>query len=144
LGETLEQYPNIFDFGRLFAGIHLAGPDLTPETYRDGMFSYKPIGGYRTVFGASYGNHRWPWPDYAGSDDVTLIWWDADATGQDETGAEGTGMYRYMNNGERFLPGEVADAPSAPFDEADTVTVMDEIPADDLPPDYERRTSREG
>ena len=144
LGETLEAYPNIFDFGRLFAGIHLAGPELTPETYRDGMFAYEPIGGYTTVFGSSYGEHRWQWVDYAGADDVTLIWWDAEATGQDETGAEGTGMYRYENEGERFLPGEVADAPTAPFDEAGTVTVMDEVPAADLPPTYEPRTSRAG
>jgi hypothetical protein len=29
----------------LFNGIHLAGPELTPETFRDAMFRYPPSGG---------------------------------------------------------------------------------------------------
>jgi hypothetical protein len=144
LGENLEDYPNIFDFGRLFTGIHLAGPDLNPTTFRDGLFSFDPTGGLTTGFGTSYGDVRWPWPDYAGSDDVTLVWWDAEATGQDETGAEGTGMYRYMNNGARYLPGELADAPGVPFDTENTFTILDTVPEADMPPSYERRTSRTG
>ena len=29
----------------LILGIHMAGPDLTPETFRDGLFAYPPTGG---------------------------------------------------------------------------------------------------
>ena len=57
LGENLEDYPNIFDFGRLFTGIHLAGPELTPENLRDGLFSYNPTGGYTTAFGLVLRRH---------------------------------------------------------------------------------------
>lgn len=144
LGENLDDYPNIFDFGRLFIGIHLAGPELTPETFRDGLFSYEPTGGFTTAFGTAYGDIRWPWPDYSGSDDVTEVWWDAEATGQDETGAEGAGMYRYMNNGQRYLPGELGDSTGVPFDTENTFTILDAYPASDMPPSYERRTSRTG
>jgi hypothetical protein len=72
------------------------------------------------------------------------VWWDAEATGQDETGADGTGMYRYMNNGKRYLPGELAESTAVPFDTEDTFTILDAYPASDMPPTYERRTSRTG
>jgi Periplasmic binding protein len=144
LGENLDDYPNIFDFGRVFTGIHLAGPELTPETFRDGLFSFDPTGAYTTAFGTSYGNVRWPRVDYSGSDDVTEVYWDAQATGQDETGADGTGMYRYMNEGKRYLPGELADSTAVPFDPDNTFTILDAFPASDMPPTYERRTSRTG
>ncbi|HET6948774.1 MAG TPA: hypothetical protein VFI47_00260 [Acidimicrobiales bacterium] len=144
LGKTLPAYPNIFDFGRLFAGIHLAGPELTAETYREAMFAYEPTSGYTTAFGSSYGEVRWPWTDWSGADDVTLVWWDADATGPDEVGGEGTGMYRYVDNGKRYLPGELADATGTFFAEADTFTLLQATPEEDLPPTYEPRTSRTG
>ena len=53
-------------------------------------------------------------------------------------------MYRYMNNGQRYLPGELGESTGEPFDEADTFTVLDAFPEADMPPTYERRTSRTG
>ena len=44
----------------------------------------------------------WPDFDWGGSDDMALIWFDPEATGEDETGNEGVGMYRYANGGERY------------------------------------------
>ena len=144
LGEPLEAYPNIFDFGRLFLGIHLAGPELTAETYRDGMFAWGGLDGHVTAFGASYGTELWPWPDYAGADDVTLVWWDPEAEGEAENGDEGTGLYRYVDGGSRFLPGDLDASSVSFFDEAGTSLFLDETPEQDLPPEYPRRTSREG
>lgn len=145
LGKSLAAYPNIFDFGLMFSGIQLAGPDLTPATFRDGLFSLKPIRGHITVTGASFGTGGvWEDADYTGVDDVTEVWWDPDATGKDETSAEGTGMYRYMSNGKRYLPGEVGKSTATPFDKADTVTIFASTPADDLPRQYPHRTSRTG
>jgi hypothetical protein len=143
-GEELESYPNIFDFGRLFMGLHLAGPDLTPETFRDGLFSYDGTSGYATLFGSSYGGELWPWVDYLATDDVTEIWWDPDARGQDEAEVDGRGLYRYANEGRRYMPGEIASSSAVPFDEEGTVTLFPEIPEGDRPPTYERRTSRSG
>ena len=75
---------------------------------------------------------------------MTEVWWDPDATGKDETRAEGTGMYRYMDNGKRYMPGEVGKSTAVPFDDADTITLLDSTPPDDLPKQYPHRTSRTG
>jgi Periplasmic binding protein len=141
-GRDLASYPQIYDFGRLFLGIHLAGPELTPETFRDGLFSWDGTRGYATVFGSSYGGDLWPWEDYLASDDVTEIWWDPDAEGPDEADQEGRGLYRYVDEGRRYMPGEIGDATGVPFEEEGTVTLFPEVPEGDRPPRYERRTSR--
>ena len=128
----------------LFAGIHFAGPNLTPETFRDGIYA-RPIpertdGDIRGV--VSYGKDNF-WPagtDFHGLDDVAIIWWDPTAEGEDETGDEGVGQYRYIFGGDRFLPGEIPDEPLPLFDPEGSVTYYsDEPDAPDgtLPvPDY--------
>jgi hypothetical protein len=71
----------------LFTGVHLAGPELTPETFRDGLFRYPPSGGDPTAPTISRGDHGlWPEVDYADVDSVALIWWDPAAEGADEAG----------------------------------------------------------
>lgn len=145
LGKTLDAYPNIFDIGLMFSGIQMAGPDLTPENFRAGLFSLKPTSGHVTAAASSFGkSSMWPNTDYNGGDDVTEVFWDPGAKGKDETGAEGTGMYRYMSMGKRYLPGEVGKSTAVPFDDAETVTILPKTPAADLPPTYPRRTSRTG
>ena len=139
LGETLEQYPNIFDFGRLFAGIHLAGPELTPEAFRDGLYRYPVSGGGPTEVQVSRGDHGvWPDHDWGGSDDMAIIWFDPEATGEDEVGNEGTGMYRYANGGQRETIGNLPRSPgeAGPFDPGGPATVYDEVPDEDRAPDY--------
>jgi hypothetical protein len=86
----------------------------------------------------SYGDHGiWPYEvDPNGLDDASLVWWDPTATGEDETGAEGVGMYRLVDGGRRYLPGEWPTEPIAFFDPTGTVTVYDETPAE-LQPDEE-------
>jgi hypothetical protein len=122
----------------VFTGIHMAGPDLTPESFRDGMFRTPPAGGGPTVPRVSYGDHGyWPGVDWGGNDDGTLIWWDPTATGEDETGNQGEGMYRYANGGERFTAEERPDPDEIGlFDAASSVTVYDELPEEDQVPDY--------
>ncbi len=51
------------------------------------------------------GPDLWPYVDYSGIDDATLIWWDPTATGPDEIRRDGTGMWQYADGGARFLPG---------------------------------------
>jgi hypothetical protein len=71
----------------LFTGVHLAGPELTPETFRDGLFRYPPSGGDPTAPTISRGDHGlWPEVDYADVDSVAHIWWDPAAEGADEAG----------------------------------------------------------
>lgn len=118
-------------------GIHQAGPNLGPETFRDGMFAYPPSGDSPTQPQISFGEHGFhAQPDYLAVDDMTEIWWDAEAKGKDEQGEEGTGMVRYSEGGKRFLPGTMPKAPPKAFQEEGSVTIYDEPPADEAPPTY--------
>lgn len=123
----------------IFTGIMLAGPDLNPETFRDALFRYPPSGGGPTEPLNSRGNHDvWPDEDWGGSDDMALIWFDPEATGEDEVGNEGVGMYRYANMGERYTLGNLPTSfeEAGLFDDANSVTVYDQVPEEDQTPDY--------
>lgn len=143
LGEELSNYPAFFSWQRLFTGVHLAGPELTPETFRDGMFSFEPVWGHQTQYGTSYGEQLWDWPDYLGADDVTLIYWDPEEP-DPRTDAGDVGMYRYLDEAQRYLPGEVGQTTTEFFDPGGTVVVFDERPEGDRPPRYPRRSGRDG
>lgn len=133
---------------QLFLGIHMAGPELTPETYTAGLFNYPASGGGPTTPAVSYGpdsgfnvlgedcEFDTPLTDYNGIDDTVEIWWDAEAVGPDEQGKEGTGMWAYANGGRRYGPGEMPGGPSNAFVREDSVTGFDALPAEDLAPDY--------
>ena len=116
-------------------GIHLAGPNLTPETFQEGMFRFPPqesgLTRTRTRRGATSCG---PTTDYNSSDDTTAIWWDPTATGKDEAGNEGTGMLRYVDGGKRYLPGDWPTEPLPFFEEEGSVTIYTERP--DATPDY--------
>jgi hypothetical protein len=122
-----------------FTGISLAGPELTPETYRDGLFRIPVGGGGPTTPMASVGAHGiWPELDLGGLDDIGFLWWDPDARGEDETGNEGEGMYRYADGGQRYTLGHLPTSADEAglFDEGASVTVYDRLPEEDVPPDY--------
>jgi hypothetical protein len=129
--------------GVLFPGPHLffqalqeAGPNLTPETFRDGLFALEPVEGGTTINSESWGDHGiWPETDFQGIDDWTEIWWDAEATGPDEIRKEGKGMYRYVDGGLRYLPGSWTTDLNV-FQEAGSVTIYDDIPEDEAGKDY--------
>jgi len=120
----------------LAAGIHMAGPDLTPETFARGLFRIPPGGGGPTTPRISYGN----WGvsktavDYYGIDDAVEIWWDPDVRAEDERGEMGTGAWRRSSDGERFLRTE--SPKSAIFEESGSITVVDKLTGDDEPPSY--------
>ena len=123
----------------IFTGIHLAGPDLTPETLRDGFYRAEPAGGTPMTAHVSRGDHGiWPEQDNGGSDDATIVWWDPAATGEDETGNAGTGMYRFANGGQRYRLGEFPETAEEAglFDVESSVTVYDHVPPEDQVPDY--------
>ena len=124
----------------VFNGIQLAGPELTPETFRDSMLRYPITAGYPTRPQLSWGEHGvWDGFDYGGSDDAAVIWWDADAEGTDESGAEGKGMYRFANGGERYTIGNFPEIieEAGLFDEANSAIVASDLPEEavfDYPP----------
>jgi len=118
-------------------GIHLAGPELTPETFRDGLFDrYVPREPGRTFTSVSWGVGVWDQPDYNSSDDASVFWWDPDAPGEDETGNEGTGMKRFVDGGQRYFPGGWPEEAIPFFEEEGTVTNYGELPEGEAHPDY--------
>jgi hypothetical protein len=132
-------------------GIHLAGPNLTPETFAEGMFRYgtgaaeperSGIVEAHTTWGTDVWEDVLPEPDYNGSDDGTMIWWDPDAPNdiEDETGNKGSaaasGAYRYVNGGQRYLPGDWPEEKVNFFDPEGTIFLYDERPEVDAVPDY--------
>jgi hypothetical protein len=121
-----------------FNGVHLAGERLDPGTFRDGMFRDPPRAtGMRTRAASSFGVEVWGRPDYNAYDDITLIWWDPQAQGEDETGRRGIGLYRYMDGGKRYLPGTQPGGTLNAFDPEGTITgSYDDFPEGEAPPDY--------
>jgi hypothetical protein len=122
----------------IFNAIHMAGENLTPETFRDALFRLPPAGGSPLSPLVSRGEHGfWDDTDWGGNDDGTVIWWDPTATGEDEAGNEGEGMYRYANGGQRYTH---SDDPTLEdvglFDVERSVTLYDTIPPEDQVPDY--------
>jgi len=145
----------------LMNGIMLAGPNITPQTFQCGMppyttktFTGQPCVGqqYPGLFGypvsptnwksrvtnavISFGDHLWQWDDYNQSDDGTLIWWDPNAQGPAENNVQGKGLYRYVNNGARYMFGQFPKGAIPWFDPANTQTVFPALPGADKPPDY--------
>ena len=120
----------------LAAGIHMAGPELTAETFARGLFRLPPVGGGPATPQVSYGNWgNFAEMDYQAIDDGVEIWWDPDVEVEDERGVMGQGAWRRSNGGERFTATETP-SPNAFEDPDSAVTVIDSLSEDDLPPDY--------
>lgn len=135
---------------QVYLGIHMAGPHLNAQTFKQGMFNYPESGGGPTNPHVSFGDHGYfkqidpgtcnpntVRPDYLGSDDVAEIWWDATATGPDEQNkSDKPGMWRYSDMGKRYLPGQMPKDDVHAFRMENTVTIYDKPPKEDAAPTY--------
>jgi hypothetical protein len=132
-----------------FNGVHMAGPNLTDETFKQGMFNLPVSGGGPTTPRVSYGDHGAfkivdqetcaqdkPRIDYLGTDDMVEIWWDGTYNGPDEQGNDGKGKYRYANGGKRYLPREQPTTDADAFKVEGSVLEFKERPARDKAPTY--------
>jgi hypothetical protein len=129
----LVQAPLVF-----FTGVHLAGPELTAKTFAAGLDRFPPAATTTpTRLHLSWGKHGiWKGVDLTGGDDATVIWWDPAAKGPNEVGRDGTGLYRYADDGARYLPGQWPKDPIELFDAKTSTAVLDTLPAADQPPSY--------
>jgi ABC-type branched-subunit amino acid transport system substrate-binding protein len=127
--------PSVLEFAN---GVMLAGPKLTPQSFRDGLFRYPPSGGDAINPQLSYGKHGvWPSTDYNGLEDAGMLWWDTSAVGEDEVKQVGNGLYRYADGGKRYTRGKFPPkGQGGLFDTATSVTVFDQLPASAPRPDY--------
>jgi hypothetical protein len=120
-----------------YAALQTAGPHLTTDNFRLGLFSIAPGRSALTTPVISYGNHGiWPYTDYNGIDDATEVWWDTKAIGPDEIRRNGTGMYQYVDGGKRYLPGQWPTTDSKAFDPAGAVTIYTTPPPGEAPKSY--------
>jgi hypothetical protein len=125
------------EFNLIFAVLQELGPAVTPQNFQNALFSGAPTPSAITQPSLSFGNHgRWPYTDYLGIDDATLVWWNPTAKGPDELGTEGTGMYEYVDGGKRYLPNQwPATAPKF-FDTSNSVTIYTSPPKSEQVPTY--------
>ena len=118
----------------------LVGPELTIENFHDAIFAAEPTRRALTAPSISYGyDGIWPAefePDYRGIDDVAEIWWDNTVSGLDEIDRDGVGMWRFVNGGERYQPGEIPAGPPDAFVLEGSVTIYEQRPDDEEFPDY--------
>ncbi|MEX0875633.1 MAG: hypothetical protein WD646_14460 [Actinomycetota bacterium] len=131
--EILYQEPLV-----LFTAIHMAGPNLNPRTFRDGLFSYPVSGkGLITQLQRSFGRQGvWPFDDYTGFDTVTEVWWDPSSRGNDEVGNAGAGQFQFVDGGKRYAPGEWPTSDPKVFTRNGARTSYDSLPPSDVYPKY--------
>lgn len=99
-----------------FTGVHMAGPNLTPETFARGMYSYPVTGGTPTTPVAFYR------PDNPSlTKDFAEVWWDPETTGQDEQGTNGPGVLWRSDGGRRYRPGQWPTSDPKVFDRTGAV-----------------------
>ncbi len=125
------------DLGSTVTGIHMAGPNLTPDTFQAAMWNGPVRGGTPLAARTSWGHHGlWPDTDWGGSDDTGLIWWNPEASGENEIGQEGQGLYEYVQSGKRWTLSEIPTSDPGFFDPEKSVTIFTTVPEEYQPPSY--------
>jgi hypothetical protein len=125
-------------------GIQLAGPELTPKSFRDGQFSQPGSGGafqdQVTTQGNKVGDLGLGYPEYAllGPKDFALVWYDPKAEGLGNIiGNKQTGNYRYLDGGKRYtLQTWPKGQPEFFKDLKTSIVNYTTSPAKDAPPQY--------
>lgn len=126
----------------IYTGLHMAGPNLNPQTWAAGMFAFPASGGIScncvTSQQISWGRHGvTTYDDFNAWDDFTEVWWDPTFVGRGNDGiADGTpGHYRYMDGGKRRLPGQWPTGEPPAFDAAQAAPI-NTIPQNERVPNY--------
>jgi hypothetical protein len=74
---------------------------------------------------------------YSGSDDAGILWWDPNATGEDEVGKVGPGLYQYADGAKRYTFGHLPPkGQGGLYDTRTAVTVFPQLPPDSTTPNY--------
>jgi hypothetical protein len=125
-------------------GFQLAGPKLTPTSFRDGQFAQPGSGGafddQVTTQGNKVGDLGLGYPEYSllGPKDFALVWYDPEATGKGNIlGNDKVGNYVYLDGGKRYTLQTWKKGEPKFFQELPTnVVFYEKSPASDLPPTY--------
>ena len=88
----------------LFKGVHMAGPNLTYDSFRQGIYSYPPTpdGGGTAALPYVYSTPDSP----TDIKDFAEVYYDVTASGNDERSQGGLGMMMKTDNGQRYQLGQ--------------------------------------
>jgi len=125
------------DMAQTMNGINLAGPKLSPETFKAALYNAPVSGGTPLSPRTSRGKHGlWPGIDVGGSDDTGLIWWNPKAHGEDEIGQVADGLYEYADMGNRWTLNNIPANNPGLFDASKSITIFTSVPKQYQPPNY--------
>jgi len=105
----------------LFRGIHMAGPNLSNETFVRGLLAYPQSGGQPR---APLVYHTREFPTEI--KDFVEVFYDQNAQGNDERGNGGSGMVMKAQGGKRYRLGEFDGAPPRAFQSEGAIAVSDD------------------
>lgn len=108
-------------FSVLFSGIHNAGPNLTPQTFAEGLWNAGVRGGQPAAVRVKFTPES-----YTAIKDFVEIWWDVDGSGRDETGKDGRGTMMKANQAIRYAAGSWPAGDPAVFQQEGSVYVVTE------------------
>ena len=126
------QAPLIF-----YTALHLAGPDLTAESFRAGLFRFPSGATHPTDLHISWGLTTSGRPPTSSA-----------ATTRRRSGGTrrprastrsattGTGLWEYSRDGKRYLPGQWPSGEPDVFNPATSITQFPTLPPADRPPSY--------
>jgi hypothetical protein len=120
----------------LAGGLQGVGPKVSYELFKSVMFAAPASPATPITARVSFGKGIWPEDDYSALDDQTEIWWDPHATGTDELGREGKGMWTFVDGGKRYLPGEWPRTAPKVFDPQGAVAIYNTPPPGVVLPNY--------
>ena len=127
----------------LFSGIHMAGPDLTPQNFKAGFFQRPPVGGVaqgmRTNTIRAYGKKAGlPYDEYMVGGDSVLAWWDPEKVGPSVSvaTADAKGNWMFVDDAKRYGRGDIPKKPVEFFDPSNSINAFPSVPAEDQMPAY--------
>jgi hypothetical protein len=117
----------------IFRGIHMAGPNLNYDTFRQGMYAYPPTpdGGGRAAEPYVYVTPDSP----TDIKDFAEVYYDIQRSGPDERSEQGAGMMMKTDNGARYQAGQWPSDDPHVFQHKDTdMAISDNPPGGGDPP----------
>ena len=127
-----------------YTGIHMAGPNLTPKTFKAGLWSKPMQGGAAsgsvTGLMSGYGPQvGLPYPAFAASGvDGGLWWYNADIEGNSNVfKVSGKGKAMWMDGGKRYRPGQYPKGEQKLFDMSQAIAFLPANADANLVPQYE-------
>lgn len=118
-GIFVNLYQGTFDV--MFTGVHMAGPNLTNETFVRGELAFPPTGGQPRA-PLVYFTRELP----TEIKDFVEVWYKFDEQGPDEREQQGSGMVMKANGGKRYQLGQWGTEPTRAFVDENTLTVSDD------------------